>query len=499
MRYLKETDIDTLQDILEIAQKRYKDKTAVRALEDGEIKNYTYDDLNRRIEAYKVKIHKLNFSAGTKIIMIGDISLCWICCFFAITAMGLSAVPLDKSLSDKQVADIWTKSDAGAIILTEDNNARLQSIIDIEKSIVIKEKSYFTNITHEDIVQPVEIEKEQEAVMVYTSGTTGESKGVLLSHQNICHNVYCVSKLNDKVASAGRTTVCVLPTHHMFQITVGILVPIYTGMTLCIGAGPRMVIQALQTYQPDCLALVPAIIESLHKKLTDIGPEEFRKLVGKNLTFILSGGAALSPAVARDFKRAGIDIIVGYGITECSPVVATNTYRDPKFNTVGKALPPPYCRIKIIDGEICVKGSIVMKEYYKNEAGTREAFTDGWFRTGDLGEVNSEEEIILTGRSKNLIILSDGNNVSPEELENILNDMEYVDEVLVKEKAVDRKVLIAAEIFAKQPGDQVKQSILDQIDAYNRSVPMYKRIYDVIFRTGEFEKTSLGKIRRSER
>lgn len=497
MEHLKETDINTLQDILEVAKKRYKNHTAVQTMENGEIRNYSYDELYCLIEQYRTIIRKLNLPAETKAVMVGDVSLCWICCYFAVTTTGLCAVPLDKSLPDSQLADMAYKSDASVIIFTDNNEKRRENIAAIEPGIVVMDNRAFLEAESEPAAEAApNIEKDQDAMMVYTSGTTGESKGVLLSHQNICHDVYCASKRNDKLSNVGARTVPVLPTHHMFQITVGILIPFYTGMTLCICQNPRMFMQSLPMFRPTTLTLVPAIIENLHKKLLDIGPEEFKKLAGNNLTTMKCGGAALLKSVIKDFKKAGIDIIIGYGITECSPVVATNSFSNPKYDTVGKVLPPPYCQVRIINGEICVKGSIVMKGYYKKEAETKKAFIDGWFRTGDLGELNAEGELILTGRIKNLIILSDGNNVSPEELEGVLMNMDHVDEALVKEKAIDGKIMIGAEIYTKELNDAVKQSILDQIAIYNKSVPMYKRIYDISFRKHAFDKTSLGKIRR---
>ncbi len=257
----------------------------------------------------------------------------------------------------------------------------------------------------------------------------------------------------------------------------------------------------LKLFKPDMVLLVPLVIESIYAKLKAAGGIMPKKMVAKaafggNLKTICSGGAYLDPEYIDRFEEYGITILQGYGMTECSPVISTNLAWESKKGSVGKLM--PNCEAKIVDEEIWVRGSSVMMGYYKMPEETAETLEDGWLKTGDLGYVDEDRFVYITGRKKNLIILANGENVSPEEIENQFSRFELVKEILVREK----DTLIEAEIFPdyeyakKKHIKDIQAKLQEMIDEYNKDVPVYKRIHSLIVRETEFDKTTAKKIKR---
>ena len=257
----------------------------------------------------------------------------------------------------------------------------------------------------------------------------------------------------------------------------------------------------MKLFKPEIVLLVPLVIESIYGKLKDAGSLIPKKMVAKaafggSLRIICSGGAYLDPDYVDRFREYGITILQGYGMTECSPVISTNLEWENKKGSVGKLL--PNCEARVVDEEIWVRGSSVMQGYYKMPEQTAETLEDGWLKTGDLGYVDEDNFVYITGRRKNLIILANGENVSPEELENELSRSELVKEILVREK--DK--IIEAEIFPdyeyakKKHIKDIQGKLQELIDGFNKDMPVYKRIYSLIVRETEFEKTPSKKIKR---
>ena len=260
-------------------------------------------------------------------------------------------------------------------------------------------------------------------------------------------------------------------------------------------------VETFRTMQPDMVLLVPLVIESIYAKLKAAGGMMPKKLVAKaafggNLKTICSGGAYLDPEYVDRFAEYGITILQGYGMTECSPVISNNLAWDNKKGSVGKLM--PNCEAKVVDEELWVRGSSVMMGYYKMPEETAETLEDGWLKTGDLGYVDKDNFVYITGRRKNLIILANGENVSPEEIENQLSRADLVKEVLVREK----DQVIEAEIFPdldhakKKRIKDVRAALQEIVDEYNKEVPIYKRIHSLIVRETEFDKTTAKKIKR---
>ena len=305
----------------------------------------------------------------------------------------------------------------------------------------------------------------------------------------------------DMKIPAGTVTMTLLPINHVYCLTMDIIKGIYIGVTSCINDSIMHVQKNLKLFKPDMVLLVPLVIESIYAKLKAAGGIMPKKMVAKaafggNLKTICSGGAYLDPEYIDRFEEYGITILQGYGMTECSPVISTNLAWESKKGSVGKLM--PNCEAKIVDEEIWVRGSSVMLGYYKMPEETAETLKDGWLKTGDLGYVDEDNFVYITGRKKNLIILANGENVSPEEIENQFSRFELVKEILVREK----DTLIEAEIFPdyeyakKKHVKDIQAKLQEMIDEYNKDVPVYKRIHSLIVRETEFDKTTAKKIKR---
>ena len=290
-------------------------------------------------------------------------------------------------------------------------------------------------------------EPDQLCTIMFTSGTTGKSKGVMLTHRNLAENATCLD-----IKIPPRTTILsVLPIHHAYCLSMDILKGISLGSIICINDSLVRVAKNIRLFQPDMIDL---------------------------------------------FESYGITILQGYVMTECAPVISTNVSWDIRKNSVGKLL--PNCEAKVVDKELWVRGSSVMQGYYHMPEETKETLVDGRLRTGDLGYVDEDGFVYLTGRKKNLIITKNGENVSPEELENKIGEARLVQEILVREK----EGVIEAEIFPdldyvkKKRIKNVEEELQKVIDAYNQEAPAYKRVYKLKVREREFEKTPSKKIKR---
>ena len=279
-----------------------------------------------------------------------------------------------------------------------------------------------------------------------------------------------------------------------------ILKGISLGAVICVNDSLMRVAKNMKLFKPEMILMVPLMIETLAKKMEDVSglPKKLVKnmIFGKQFHTICSGGAYLNPAYIDMFAEYGITILQGYGMTECSPVISNNVSWNIKKKSVGRLM--PNCEAKIVDEEIWVRGSSVMQGYYKMPKETEETLEDGWLKTGDLGYVDEDGFLFLTGRKKNLIITKNGENVSPEELENKLSEARIVQEVLVRENlgVIEAEIYPDYEYVKKKKIKDVNQTLQDLIDDYNRGVPAHKRIYGLKVRDTEFDKTPSKKIKR---
>lgn len=499
--------VHTLRDIIRYSAEAYDGQAAFRYKIKKEIVDKTYRDVNNDSMAVSRMVEGLGMKEK-HIALLGATSYEWIISFFGITNSGSVAVPLDVQLPVDALCELLNRADVTMLIYDEiradvaaavkQQCPRITVIMSMQKTgeengvLSLAEKL----AQYQGIYEGVP-ESEMLCTILFTSGTTGKSKGVMLNHRNLTDNAVSL----DMKIPVGTVTMSLLPIHHVYCLTMDIVKGLYVGATVCINDSIMHVQKNLKLFKPDMVLLVPMVIESIYAKLKAAGNLLPKKAVahaafGGNLKTICSGGAYLDPDYVDKFQEYGIQILQGYGMTECAPVISTNLEWDNRKGSVGKLL--PNCEARVVDGELWIKGSSVMMGYYKMPEETAAALEDGWLKTGDLGYVDEDNFVYITGRCKNLIILANGENVSPEELENELSRSPLVKEILVREK----DYVIQAEIFPdyeyaeKKRIHDIEEKLQALIDEFNENKPFYMRIHSLIVRKEEFEKTSAKKIKR---
>lgn len=450
------------------------------------------------------------------IAIMGENSYEWIVIFFGVVLSGNIAVLLDKDNDLDKTKELMKKSDTSIIFYSKEycnfiNDTKYKKfyISDIYKYIC-DGKNYKNNAKLKD---------DNPAVIFFTSGTTGANKGVVLSQKNICFDLYAASSIFKPGGSAFNP----LPFHHAFGLITGILKPIYYGVEVFINKSLKYILEDLQDAKPDTMFVVPLFIETFYKTIwrtarkensttklkfgirlsnglsflgIDIKKKLFKKSIidkfGGNLKYIICGGAYLNPKYVKFFRSLGINVLNGYGITECSPVVAVNRnhfYRDGSVGQICKDVD-----VKIIDGEVCVKGDNVMLGYYKDNRNTKKCIINGYFHTGDLGYLDEDGFLFISGRIKNIIILSNGENISPEVIEEELLKNKSVREVVVHEE--NNKLVCT--IYPNEEYIQDQEYFDKLIYNYNKGKPKNHQISAVTLRDTEFIKNSSKKIIRSK-
>lgn len=505
--------VETMKDIMNYAAGRYGDQDAFRYKVKKEIHAKTYRQLKEDTEGFSRSLMKLGL-LGKHVAVVGAASYPWVVSYFGTANSGGVIVPLDAGLPAEDLCQLINRADVSALVYDGSREdaaqAAKEKCPDLVCLISIKAESHnmeeslpvysFEKLLEENRGEfDVTLDKDKMCAILFTSGTTGISKGVMLSHKNLTDNAVCL----DMKIPSGTVSMTLLPIHHAYCFTMDILKGIYIGITICINDSIMHVSRNLKVFKPEIVLLVPLVIQSIYAKLKDapkLLPKHLiaREAFGGRLKTICSGGAYLDPDMVVKFKEYGITILQGYGMTECSPVISTNLEWENKVGSVGKLL--PNCEAKIVDEEIWVRGSSVMLGYYKMPREAAEALTDGWLHTGDLGYVDEDNFVYITGRKKNLIILENGENVSPEELENQLYKSPLVKEVLIGES----KGIIEAEIFPdleyaqKKKIKDVEGALQEFVDTVNQGQPPYKKIRGLKVRDTEFAKTSSRKIKRNQ-
>jgi long-chain acyl-CoA synthetase len=494
---------------------------------------------------------------GKTVAVIGDCCPEYLATYHAAVAGNGVIVPIDHDLSEEAIVGFLNWSEAEAIVYTEAFNGKLLKLADQLSTVKYFIPAYGETQEGDNILpmstliecgrralkkgdrsfidcKPI---MEKMSVLLFTSGTTGTSKGVMLSHRNL------IAAINASVQSTeyddDDVLVDLLPLHHSYEMTCGQLAASACGMTIYVNDGIKNTMRTINAAKPTLLVVVPLYIETMRKRIwNEIDKKGMRKKVelamklsdtamgvgldlrdkifaqirnslGGNLRSIVCGGAPLDPDLVREFDRFGIAIFEGYGITECAPLVAFNRAGKRRPGSVGQ---PVYgCMVRIDNGggnepgEILVKGDNVMMGYYKNEEATREVFTeDGWFKTGDIGYIDSDNYVYITGRKKNVIILSNGKNVFPEELEEHLSREDIVSETVVvaRKKYQSEDVVITAIIYPDpeltkgMSSDEEFAAVKEAVNRVNKKLPVYKQIHDIEIRDTEFEKTTTKKIKR---
>lgn len=501
---------------------------------------------------------------GKRIAVIGETCYQWESSYLAVINGTGIVVPLDKELDARDLEQQIIEAEVSGVIFSPKyekifkpmmaaGNTKLEMLVNFEakenteevlswKALIEEGKQLIAEGDRQFL--DAEINGREMATLLFTSGTTGVAKGVMLSHYNMISVI--IGALSMIKINKGEVMFSVLPVHHTYECTVGFLAPLYAGATVAYCQGLKYITRNLEEVQPHLMLGVPALIETLYKKIwqnikkqgkdqtlskllkmnratkklgIDISKpftKEIMKVFGKNMRLIVSGGAAIDPEILQFFNDLGIVAIQGYGLTECAPLTAVNpdVQKDIKMASAGHLMPG--MEVKIIDkneagiGEICFKGENVMLGYYKNQEATDEVIQDGWFHTGDLGYVDEDGFVFITGRKKNVIITKNGKNVYPEELEYHLNHVPYIDESMVwgddADGANDTSIIAAVtidefEVIAKlgegYMDEEVEALIWEEIDKINDTLPLFKKIKKLTVRKEPFEKSTTKKIKRN--
>lgn len=498
-------EIATLKDLVYRADTIFGDEPFVREYLNRELRDKSFRTFRQDCDSFAVWI-QTHFPDGVHAAVVGSTSCEYLTAWFGIQCSGNVTVPLDNANPAEKIADEVNRSDSEIIIVDKRHEGDVEQFRrlcpQVKYFIHLHEKQenmlYLGDIISEYSGKaPDSDPKESDlAAILFTSGTTGQSKGVMLSNGNLIDNTTCEPDQNYR----GKKRMTVLPIHHVFCFTCDILCALWYGRTLCVNDSLMRIPKNLKIFQPDDTTFVPMIAASILSKMqlaaeknpdkAAIGKETF----GENFSVIYTGGAYLSPEIITGYEEFGISIAQGYGMTECSPRICTGVKGCSKPTSVGRRVPG--CDIRIVDGEICVKSKSVMQGYYKNPEETAKSLTeDGWLKTGDLGWVDDDGYVYITGRKKNLIILSNGENVSPEEIENQFACCKPVKEIVVYEK----DNLITAEVYPNPDyvSENIEAEIQQKIDEVNQEFPPAKRIAKLVIRDTEFPKTASKKIIRT--
>ncbi|MBQ8388097.1 MAG: AMP-binding protein [Clostridia bacterium] len=546
-------DFDTVRQLIEWAGDTYNEKAAYsfRRNPKDDITTVSFTQLRDDVRALGSYLLSKGF-AGKHCSIIAKCCYEWVVAYFATLSIGAVLVPLDRDWAKEDLADTVAKADAKLLICEEELKEKAEFIaekVQLEAEpvyLLTKEQGGgLTALIEEgrtiyaenpDAFHNAEIDPDKLSLLVFTSGTTGKGKGVMLSQTAILTDL---SSVIPYVAFREKT-VGVLPPHHTYGSSVMFIGHAMIGTEIYISSGLRYVQREMKEQRPGHLVLVPLYLETFYRKiqanikekgkeklvrkmikvsnaLRKVGIDlrkkffgEIRAAFGGEVTMIISGGAPINPEILSFFEAIGISTLNGYGITECAPIVAVNRTKNVVPGSVGNILDIDTVKIdepnEDGEGEICVKGSNVMLGYYKDEEATAAAMTeDGYFRTGDYGKVDKNGVLYITGRKKNLIILSNGKNVYPEEIENELIATPGVQDIIVYEGQSKRGMehnAIVAEIFpdadyvSKNGITDVKAHLKPYIDAYNKTAVAYKKIGVLKVRTEDFPKNTLRKIQR---
>ena len=499
--------VSTIRNLIVSAERRVPEKAAIRYKKGkNEIETKTYAQLKADSEKFSAVLKNLG-EQGQHVALVGATSYEWVVTYLGITNSGSVAVPLDVLLPAENLCELIDRSDATVFVVDEvradvlavvrEHCPQLKYVISMQKTEHTDGiLSFWQLMNAESAGFECDIQPDQLATIMFTSGTTGKSKGVMLTQRNLAENASCL----DMKFPEDTVMLSVLPIHHAYCLTNDFLKGFYSGSTICLNDSLMRMAKNIKLFQPNIILMVPLMIETMAKKLEAAEglPAEVvkREVFGEQFTTIISGGAYLPPAMLDLFGKYGIDILQGYGMTECAPTISTTVGWNIRKGTVGQLL--PNCEAKTVDEELWVRGSSVMQGYYKMPEETAETLVDGWLRTGDLGYVDEDGFVHLTGRKKNLIITKNGENVSPEELENKLGENKIICEIIVREKegVIEAEIFPEAEYVEKMGITDVKAELQKLIDEYNTGAPAYKRIYSLVVRDTEFPKTPSKKIKR---
>lgn len=518
----------------------------------------TYGAFKKDIDALGTSLVRRGLQ-GEHIAVIGENSYEWVVAYLSVTMGTGVVVPIDRELKAPEIANLLNRAKVEAIFYSRKMEKTVKEVMPLTETVRLcinmnTDSPRENELAMRDLIDEgrsllhggergfvdAKIDPEQMAAILFTSGTTGMAKGVMLSHRNIVSNVSNMAKY---VNVPNEVSLSVLPMHHTYEMTCHIFTGLFQGITVAICEGLRYIQPNLQELNANIMLAVPLIFESIHKRIFKTAEstgklpallkmiklsrrtglynqpklckrlfKDVQEQLGGNVKHFIVGGAAINPHVIEDFEAMGFPIFQGYGMTECSPIIAVNKDCYGKANSAG--LPLPGTEVRIIDpdengdGEIICKSPSIMMGYFDNPEETAKAIRDGWLFTGDIGHFDEEGFLYVTGRKKSVIVTKNGKNVFPEEVEFTLAKQEYIDEALVHgvDSGTDKGTVVKAEIlpdFARIEEDhgdltdeEIHALIKKVVDAANDEMPPYKRVSRIGIRRTPFEKTTTRKIKR---
>ena len=559
-RKMKFTD---LKDMLNQTGEVYGDRPAYifKTEEKGKFRTITHKEFRENINALGTTLIQMGLK-DKRIALISENRYEWELSYLAVVSGVGVIVPLDKALPDNELESLILRSQVEAIIysskydvimntLREKKNTNLKYFISMdleentqgiyaEKALVEKGKKLLTdgNKTYID----AKIDSEKMGIMLFTSGTTAMSKAVMLSHKNLVTNVMDIIQRFD-LTDEDRF-LSFLPLHHVFECTVGFLYPISIGGSIAFCEGVKHMAENIKEFEITAMISVPAVFDIIYRKVMktiekkgklanlekgkkvsqfllkmkiDLRKQLFKEVhesLGPKLKLVVTGGAALDPETEKGFNDLGFDVEQGYGLTETAPVIAAETPKCRRLGSIGKKFPSVEVKIDDPDeegiGELMAKGPSIMLGYYENEEATKSALeSDGWFHTGDLARIDKDGFIYISGRKKSVIVLNNGKNVFPEEIETLLNKVEGIKETFVFEKKEDDgdvKVCVEIvydkelikELYNIEGEENIKEFLWDKVKEVNKLMPKYKYVREMVITEEPLIKTTTLKIKRHE-
>ena len=555
--YLK---INDLKEMLNKTGELYANRPAYKfKVEEGKYQIYTHKEIRDMINNLGTALINLGLK-GKRIAVIGENRYEWEIAYLSIVCGTGIVVPLDKSLPANELELLIERSNIEAIFYTKKYLDIIQNIKFSEKNKLKHLISMDNDESFEGIYSQKELIREgkklieegnkeflnaqinpkEMSIMLFTSGTTSKSKVVALSHENICTNLMDIGSVLD--VTQEDVFLSVLPIHHVFECTVGFLFSLYKGAETVFCDGLRHIVENLNEYHVTVMACVPGIYERIfmmiRKKLEKQGKleeileneekyknssmqkkkevfKEIHDMLGGKIKLLISGAAALDKTIEERYRLLGLNLVQGYGLTETSPVVAVGTNKYYKLGSIGKTVPSVEAKLVDVNdegiGELVVRGSSVMLGYYENEKVNKKSLQDGWFYTGDLAKIDEEGYIFICGRKKSVIVLKNGKNIFPEEMENLVNKIEGIRESFVFGKiqsndennikinvkiVFDRDVM--KDVYKVEEDEDIYKVLSKKIKEVNQTMPSYKAIRGMILTEEPLIKTTTNKIKRQE-
>ena len=553
-------EIKDLKDMLNKTKKLYANNIAYKIRKNEGYITYTHEQVRNMVNALGTALINMGLK-NKKIAIIGENRYEWEIAYLSIVCGTGIVVPLDKSLPENELKSLIERSEVEAIFYTKkhedeikkfrlNGTGKLKHLISMDleehKDGVYSEKELIK--TGEKLLKNgnksfinAKINPEEMQIMLFTSGTTSKSKVVALSHKNICSNLMDIASVLD--VNSDDIFLSFLPLHHVFECTVGFLFSLYSGAQTVFCDGIRHIVDNLKEYHVSVMASVPAIYERIFKivrkniekegnleKILQKEEEyknksmeekkkifkEIHEMLGGNIKLLISGAAALDTTIEEKYRKLGLNLVQGYGLTETSPIIGIGTNENYRLGSIGKTV--PHVEAKIVDkdsegiGELIVKGPNVMLGYYQNAQATREAIKEDWFYTGDLAKIDKDGYIFICGRKKSVIVLKNGKNIFPEEMENLVNRIEGVKESFIFGKQVSDdkddikinvKIVIDTEIIknvykVSDEEQEIYKVISEKVKEINKTMPPYKAIRGIILTKTPLIRTTTNKIKRQE-